>query len=357
MRLDPAGVPLLNRGRRATGARCVLAAVSGLALLLAAGCGSSGSPGGAVSSTVVIADVPGVSDASIYLAQKDGLFAAEGLGHVSIHPYASQSQVINALKSGSADIAASDYGNVFYQQSQSPDLRILADGYDATAGSLEMLTYPGSDIVSPKNLTPPSGQSVEVGVPEDDLLPAHAALSDPNAPTSLDQAAATEVLQSFVGNADESVKWMPMSQQQEVAELRAKQLKAILVSEPYVYEAESALGAVEVLDACSGVTSGLPLLGYVALNSWVRQNPSAVADFQAALAKAQADASLSGQVQRVLPGATGMTVPDADLITVGTYPTSTSIPNLQSVVRLFNDQHMFSPSNLNINAMLVKPQS
>jgi NitT/TauT family transport system substrate-binding protein len=359
MRLDPAGVPLLNRGRRATGARCVLAAVSGLAILLVAGCGSSGSPGGAVSSTIVIADVPSVSDAAIYLAQKDGLFAAEGLDHVSIKPYTSQTQVINALKSGSADIAASDYGNVFYQQAQSPDLRILADGYDATTGSLEMLTYPGSGIVSPEGLIPSNGQIVKVGVPQDDLLPNNATLA-PNAPNSLDQAAATQVLQSYVGQAAESVKWVAMSQGQEVRKLASHQLKAILVSEPYVYEAESQLGAAEVLDACSGETAGLPLLGYVAQNSWVRQNPSAVADFQAALAKAQADASLSGQVQRVLPGVTGMTVQDADLITVGTYPTATSIPNLQNVPRLMNDLGMISNSSdgkLNIPAMVVKSQS
>src|ERR1700739_517702 len=119
MRLDPARVPLLSRRRRAIRARCAFAAVSGFALLLAAGCGNSGSPGGAVSSTVVIAAVPGVSDAAIYLAQKDGLFASEGLDHVVIKTFTNQTAVLGALKSGNADIAASDYGNVFTQQAQS----------------------------------------------------------------------------------------------------------------------------------------------------------------------------------------------------------------------------------------------
>jgi NitT/TauT family transport system substrate-binding protein len=354
MRLDPAGVPLLNRGRRATGARCALAAVSGLALLLAAGCGSSGSPGGAVSSTVVIAGVPGVSDAAIYLAQKDGLFAAEGLDHVTIHGYASQTQVLNALRDGSADIAASDYGNVFYQQSQTPDLRILADGYDATTGSLEMLTYPNSGISNPSDLTSKTGRGVDIGVPADDYLPSDATFPLPNPPHSLDVAAAIDVLKDYVGNAADSVRWTPMPQAQEVSELQHHQLKAILVSEPYVYQAESRLGAEEVLDACSGQTAGLPLLGYVAQSSWVKQNPSAVADFQAALAKAQADASLAGQVQGVLHKATGMSVQDADLITVGTYPTTTSVPELQSVVVLLANAGMINPARDGISAMLVK---
>ena len=367
MRLDPAGVPLLNLGKRAIRARCLLAAGSGLALLLAAGCGSSGSPGGAVSGTVVIAAVPGVADAAIYLAQKDGLFAAEGLDHVTIDSsFTSQSQVMNALKSGNADIAASDYGNIFYQQAQSGDLRILADGYDATTGSLEMLTYPDSLIQNPSDLTKPNDNpGLKIGVPDDDDLPSGAIASGSEIPQSLDVAAATTVLTNFVGHAADSIQWVAMSQQQEVRELQHHQLDAILVSEPYVYQAESMLSAAEVLDACSGETAGLPLLGYVAQSSWVKQNSGAVADFQAALAKAQADASLAGQVQKVLPSTVpGMTVQDADLITVGTYPTTTSIPNLQSVVVLMSNAGMVDAApgtvgarRLNINSMLVKSPS
>jgi NitT/TauT family transport system substrate-binding protein len=362
MRLDPAGVPLLNRGRRAVRARCVLAAVSGLALLLAAGCGSSGSPGGAVSSTVVIAAVPGVSDAAIYLAQKDGLFAAEGLQHVRIQKEPNQAAVVNALQSTSsahADIAASDYGNIFYAQSVSHDLRILADGYDATAGSLEILTLPASSITTPASLT---NQNVTVGMPNDDIVPG---LKGSSKPVSLDQAAAVQVLGNYVGNAADSVKWKAESQQQEVSDLGSHKLQAILVSEPYIYQAESELGASEVLDAYSGETAGLPQLGYVALNAWVGQNPGAVADFQAAIAKAQADASLAGQVQGVLHSATGMSVQDADLITVGTYPTSTSIENLQSVVLLMGTgaRNMIDTGDgaiakrLSIRAMLVGPSN
>jgi NitT/TauT family transport system substrate-binding protein len=361
MRLDPAGVPLLNRGRRAIRARCVLAAVSGLALLLAAGCSNAGSPGGAVSSTVVIAAVPGVSDAAIYLAQKDGLFAAEGLQHVRIENEPNQAAVVNALQSGHADIAASDYGNIFYAQSQSShDLRILADGYDATAGSLEILTLPGSSITSPARL---ANTNVTVGMPSDDLVTGLKGSSGAGKPESLDQAAATQVLKNFVGNAATSVQWKSESQQQEVNDLGSHKLQAILVSEPYIYQAESTLGAAEVLDAFSGETAGLPLLGYVALNAWVGRYPGAVADFQAAIAKAQADASLAGQVQGVLHSAAGMSVQDADLITVGTYPASTSIEKLQSVVLLMNDLGLVNTQNaaiaqrLNINAMLVKSRT
>src|SRR5262249_17406130 len=154
----------------------------------------------------------------------------------------------------------------------------------------------------------------------------------------------------------------------EVADLKDHTLPAILVSEPYIYQAESELGAVEVLDACSGSTAGLPLLGYVAMNAWVHDNPGAVADFQAAIAKAQANSSLAGQVQALPASATGMSAAgmsaqDAGLITVGTYPTSTSIESLQSVVNLMGNENIINTQNqaiaaaVNIKSMLVRSGS
>jgi NitT/TauT family transport system substrate-binding protein len=273
---------------------------------------------------------------------------------VRIDTYQNQSQVLTALDTAHADIAASDYGNVLTEQASSGNLRILADGYDATAGSLVILTLPHSQIQTPRDLiNAQKNPGLTIGVPSDDWLRANTS----TAPASLDVAAASEVLKSFVESAAYSVTWVRMSQQKEVAELQSGQLQAILVSEPYAYQAESQLGATEVLDAASGETAGLPLLGYVALNAWVKQNPGAVADFQAALAKAQADASLAGHVQGVLHTAAKMSVQDADLITVGTYPTSTSIQSLGGVVNLMfpNNIQPGSPTakKLNMKTMLV----
>ena len=348
MRHDPAGVPLPNGSRHAFRTRNLLAGICGLSLLAAAGCGSQASAGSTVSSTVTIAAVPGVGDAGIYLAQKDGLFASEGLTSVRIVSYRNQAQVLSALDSGQADIAASDYGTIFYAQSKSanqskPAYRILADGYDATTGVLEVLTLPGKHPMSASSL---ANQNVKVGMPNEDWLPK---LSGSGAPLSLDAAAATSVLSNYVGPAAGSVQWDPMPQSDEITALKQGKVQAILVSEPYIYEAQSVDGAVEVLDACSGSTAGLPLLGYVARNAWVRDNPAAVADFQAALAKAEAEAAVIGKVQGVLPGAAHMTTQTADLISIGSYPTSTSIANLQAVVRLMANSiyfpHMINPNN------------
>jgi NitT/TauT family transport system substrate-binding protein len=329
MRLDPAGNLLPKRSRRAARAKAVLAAASGLAVLGAAGCGGTAGGGGSVASTITIAAVPGVENAPIYLAKKEGLFAAAGLKNVVIKTYPSEAAELSALQSAQADIAASDYGSIFDQQAQSHNLRILGDGYDAGAGVLEILTLPRSPISSPVNLA-----NQQIGLPSDSVLPGMAHASGP---ISLDAAAATQVLQNYLGNYAESVQWKPMPQAQEVSELKQHRLNAILVSEPYIYQAESQAGAVEVMDACSGSTANLPLAGYVAMSAWVKENPAAVADFQQALAKAQSDASMIGQVQHLLPSTTGMSAQAADLITIGSYPTSTSVLSLERVVRLMSN--------------------
>jgi hypothetical protein len=70
MRLHAAGISLPNHGRRVRRARFCLAAVSGIAVLLAAGCSTNSNGGGTVSSTITIAAVPGIADAPLYLARK-----------------------------------------------------------------------------------------------------------------------------------------------------------------------------------------------------------------------------------------------------------------------------------------------
>ena len=342
--------PVPFRSGRGLRTRCLLAAAAGLTALLAAGCGGSTSAGGTVSSTITIAAIPGVDTAPLYLAERDGMFAAEGLTHVVIRSYSSEAADLSAVATGKADIAASDYGDIFYAQAKSPNLRILSDGYDATAGVLEVMSWQGSPITSPALL---AGQTI--GVPDEQLL---SDLSGSGQPVSLDSAAAIQVLTNYLGNDAESVNWDPMSQQQEVAALQAHTLSAAILSQPYIYEAESQFGATEVLDACSGSTANLPLTGYVATKTWVKANPAAAADFRAAIVNAQTQASMTGQIQQILPKTTGMTVADADLSTIGSYPTSTSAINLERVVRLMSDLNMFRSGQVpSVPRMLVGPGS
>ncbi len=329
MRLHPAGISLPSRRRRVPGTRLLLAGAAGLAVLLATGCGSS-SGGTGASSAIKIAVVPGIADAPIYLAQHDGIFSAAGL-NVQVVSYSSDAAELSALQQGQVDIAASDYGTIFATEEQraTSDLRILADGYDATSGVLAVLTMPGSSIKTPLDL---EGQ--RVGVPGYDALGKTA-----GHPISLESAAANQALFSYLAANSNTVTWVPMSQTAELQALKSGQLKAILVSEPYVYEAES-FGAVEVLDAASGSTANLPLSGYVATDAWVKSHGSAVAAFQSALPQAQSQAAMAAPMQQTLQASVGMTKEEAGMVTIGTFPTSTNASDLDRVTRLMFEANL-----------------
>ena len=71
--------------------------------------------------------------------------------------------------------------------------------------------------------------------------------------------------------------------------------------------------------------------------AWAARHQTARADFRAGLDRAQARASGPGQVQSVLPAYTRMTRQEAALVTVGSYPTTTNVGDLQRVAQLMSD--------------------
>lgn len=89
-------------------------------------------------------------------------------------------------------------------------------------------------------------------------------------------------------------------------------MSAILTADPLIIQSETRLGAVEVLDACSGVTANLPLSGYFSKTAFASEHASTLRVFQAALSSAQAAAGQRSSVQSVLPDQ-HMTTLEADL--------------------------------------------
>jgi NitT/TauT family transport system substrate-binding protein len=304
--------------------------------VLASGChvlgiGVSGAASG--SGPITVAVVPGIDDAPLRVAVQDGLFQQHGL-NVTVKDYQSLGAEFHALTSGQAQIAAGDYTGFFYEQATGrASLRLIADGYDAATHSVAILTLPSSGITTPQQL---QGQPWRVATPPGQMIPYSAA-----APYNIQTLAAEEVLQND-GVSPSSVNWTQMQAQDMIGALRSGQVKAILATEPYILEAEQQLGAVEVVNASSGVTSGLPMSGYFSLTSYAHANPPTVQAFQAALAQAQAACAQRGPVQAVLPQLTGMSTGDAALITLGTYPTSLNVGQVQRVATLMYDSGMIS---------------
>ena len=170
-------------------------------------------------------------------------------------------------------------------------------------------------------------------------LPAQVIPYSATIPYNIQTLAAEEVLQND-GVSPSTVSWTQVQAKDMIGALRSGRVKAILATEPYILQAEEQLGAVEVVNASSGVTSGLPLSGYFSLSSYARAHPAAVQAFQEALGQAQSGSAQRGLVQAVLPQLTGMSKGDAAQVTLDTYPASLNVGQVQRVATLMYDSAM-----------------
>ncbi|HEY6279116.1 MAG TPA: ABC transporter substrate-binding protein [Streptosporangiaceae bacterium] len=335
MRLVPASARALG-DRRLSGRRRALAGVAAAVagLTVVAGCKVPGMSNGAaaptVTGTINVGAAPGIGDVPLYLANHYGAFHRAGVT-VNIVSYPSLKAELRDLQSGKIQVAFGDYADMFYAQAQAQaaggknalNMVILADGYDAAPNTMEVLTLPNSNIVTPKNL-----QGKLIGTTAPQLMPT----STPGQPYSLETVATQTVLQNE--NVDLShVHWLALSTGPSlISALASHRVNAILATEPTIFEAESQLGAVPVLDSATGATANLPLGGYFALRSFAGKDHALLTAFRSALEEGQADASQQAPVRSALQGSVGMSVADASLVTLGQYPTSTNASDLQRVV-------------------------
>jgi NitT/TauT family transport system substrate-binding protein len=342
-RLTSSSAPRCSLARTARAA-IALAAVA----LLAAACdvpGISSASSSGATGAVSVGVLQGADNAPVYVGVQNGTFSAHGV-QVSVIAYRTVNAEFAALRAGRIQVAEGDYANYLSAQAQGKvSLRLIADGYDAAPNMIEILAVPGSGITSPQSLV-----NKDVAVPPGQLI-----IQDGNAsnvPYSIEMAAAQSVLSSD-GVSPTSVRWQPTPLSSMISALRLHRVDAILVPEPYIFQAESQLGAAEVLDACSGVTAGIPLSGYFSLASYTRQNAGVLASFQAALTTAQSRAGLRGPVTSVLPRSAGMSEQDAALITVGSYPTFLNVGQVQRTAQMIYEAGI-TENPVNVRSMAFR---
>jgi NitT/TauT family transport system substrate-binding protein len=340
-------------GRPGRRAAVVTAAAAGL--LLVAGCHvpgtSSYASGPTASGTVTVAAAPGVADAPLYIGIKDGLFRQAGLT-VRVVPGGSVTSEVKALRTGQADIAFGDYADMFYAQEllkTAPRLDIVANGYDAAANTVEVLTLPTSKITSPAGL---AGKIIGTAEPQE-MGPGQLCSNPCAKPYSLETVAAWSVLSSD-NVPPQHISWLPMPASKLITALQSGQVDAILATEPTIYQAESQLGAVPVLDACTGATANLPLAGYFTSATYLKHNYAVLDAFRAALLKAQAAGGMSAPVQSALTQWAHLNAQTASLVTLGTYPTSLQPLDLQRIADLMFTWSVLPSGPLTVSSMIPK---
>jgi NitT/TauT family transport system substrate-binding protein len=283
--------------------------------------------------------VPGVDNSPLQIGVQEGLFRDQGL-NVVIKTYPSLQPEVTALKSGRVDIAAGDYADFFYEDAAgNAPLHLIADGYDAAPGVMEVLARPGSKTVAAIT-TPRDLVHKVVATPEPQLIPsATGSYSTDIVPYSIETLATESVLDSD-GVPPDSVTWRPMPAQNMIKALSSGQVNAIVATGPEIIAAQAQLGAVEVMDSCSGVAANLPLSGYFSLTSYASSHSAQLQQFQTALASAQANAAPGGTPQSG-DAKTGE-AQDTALATFGTFPTSLSVGQVQRVADLMNQSGVIS---------------
>ena len=353
MRLVPSGVQAADHRRAGRPVRVFASATALVAgLIVVAGCGflggSSAPAAPPVKADITVAETPNVGDAPLFMALQQGFFR-NACVNVHILNYSSTRTELRDLRAGKVDVAYGDYADMFYQQAAALNLAkgnvaksslnmvVVADGYNAVQNAMEVLALPKSGIVNPKNL---AGKTV--GTTPAEVMPP----STTGHPYNLDTVATQSVLNND-NVSPQGITWKALPSQALLTSLATGKVNAILATEPTIFDAESQLGAVPVLDSCAGATANLPLFGYFSLRSFASKNHAGLVAFRSALVRAQAAAGASASaVRATLEGSEGMSVQDASLLTIGQFPTTVNASDLQRVVSLMFNLGVIQSINL-----------
>lgn len=306
------------------------------------GCGGGdsdgGGPGGLEKTTLNVGLLPVPEGVPLYIAIQQGLFKAEGL-KVTPQFIQTGAAAVPLLRSGKLDISLTNYVASLLAQEQSGGAvkwKFVADAYQGEKGAFVVGVGAESSIKSAQDLT-----GKKIAVP------------------GLKSIATLSVSASLraEGIADESVEYVEMAFPQMLPALEAGRVDAAWLAEPFISQLHRQ-GGRTVLDtmAPGGPTRNLPISGWGVLGDYADKHPKTVAAFQRAMAKAQRMAAQDrGLVARTLPTfVKGLDAQTAQIITLGSFPTSQNPTRLQRLAGLMGHYgYLQNPDALDIPAMLV----
>jgi NitT/TauT family transport system substrate-binding protein len=308
------------------------------AVLLAAGCASSGKSGsgpvsGLEQTNLTVAAVPALDSAAVYIAQQRGFFAAEGL-HVKIVSAISSATTIKGQLGGQYAVTSGAYVSYMLTdaQSNSDELQILAAGSIMEPRAQELVVPANSPIHSVADLR---GKTIGVNVVN-------------NIITML-----VDSMLSDYGMSARDVHFVPIPFPNMAKALAQHKIDAASLPEPFVTSAEESIGAVPLVDLDQGATTGLPISGYIVTEKWLKANPNTAAAFRRAIIEAQRIADTDPvAVQKAMEVYAGVNREVAGLMATIDYPTDTDPILLQRVADLMQ-RFGLTKNAFQVNGMIV----
>lgn len=320
--------------------RRIVAAVLGTAGILAAvaGCGLLGGSSNEAKSTdklertnLTIGAMTIMDSAPVQLAALKGYFKDEGLD-VKLETVTGAATAIPKLLSGDLQFTYGAYVPVIQAQAKGTgDFKFVADSYQTADNIFMIMVRKDSPVKEPKDL---AGKKI--------------ATNTKNSITDLLARSAMETAGVDIKN----VQWLEFPFPDMGAKLASGDVDAAVILEPYVTLAERNTGAVPILDTSSGPTKDFPISGYTATADFVKNNPKTTEAVRRALVRASEAARDRPTVEDAVVQYAKIDKQVAQLVRIGTYPTSLDRTRLQRTVDLMKKYNMLD-KDISVDSMIA----
>ncbi|WP_228122483.1 ABC transporter substrate-binding protein [Saccharothrix syringae] len=265
--------------------------------------------------TLRIGVLPVVDVAPLQLALNQKLFERAGL-QVQLVTLTSETEGIKQLDT-TLDITWASHVNLFRAFAEGTKLQLQGEAYQAGTNTMALVTL-DSAYDSPGKLASPRIAVDTTG--------------DIGALTT------TAVLRT-AGVEKQNLRLREMPFGQMVEAMKAKEVDAAWMTEPFITKAQRDAGARVVTDTAVGPTEDFPVSGYASSKKFADDNPRTLALFRQVLRDAQEAASNDKlSVQDVLPSYIDVDQPTAALVSVGTFPLSLNPVRLQRVADMMDTE-------------------
>jgi NitT/TauT family transport system substrate-binding protein len=274
--------------------------------------------------------------APFHLAMQEGFFKDEGL-NVKFVDAPSGGESVNKLIAGEADISYSSYTPFFLAESRKAaqakgGVKIVADASSAGPNSCMVVALPTSSVKSVQDM---AGKRVAVT--------ATGTISD----------LLTMATLKTKGVDYKSIQWVKTPFPATADALKAGNVDAAFVTEPFLSQTQTDAGALPIFDTASGPTADMPTAGWGSTGDFVEKNPNTIAAFQRAMQKGT-DLALSDRtlVEPLLVKFSGVDENIAKVATLLTFQSKLDATRIQRVPDLMLEFEVIK-SELDVSKMIV----
>lgn len=250
---------------------------------------------------------------------------------ITVQKFATQSDELGALATGGIDIAYGEYAQFLDSSSQlanNGDIRVVSEGYDASAGTIGLVTRSGTTL-------PKWGPDDATHRLFDCNGPFTIAVPDKHGIEYLALAGWLGSLGSALPSDCAAIVEVP-NPAQIIGGVAAGRYSAAALQEPYVTGSEINAGLQMSQDLVTGNAASVPVDGYFATKTFVTQYPKTTAIFAAVMAKLQSESSERVIVETALHQSNTIDPKVIAMMQLGSYPSVVLPAKLDIVLRLMD---------------------